>query len=127
MTDAERSIETSLAAFAEFHSVLSGYLSRGLDAKARIASQVSRGRILTTQVIVNCDFAIARDCASGSVSPDQVDGEMQKAAELFNEWRDSLADAVTQRRDGWLRLMIAVDAGRVVSANMNPSFDYKIA
>lgn len=124
MTDTQRSIAACMASFAEFQRAIQNSLEQGHDAKIRLHVQIARGRVLNTQVAVNKDFKPCDD-PGGRADEQTVTAGVAHAKSMFDPWYTDLANAIAGRLDGWLRLMIAVEGGKVLAGNVNPSFDIK--
>jgi len=125
MNDAERSITTCLAAFAEFQRMLKHSLRHRQEAKLRIAVQIAKGRVLNTQLSSTADFKPEKSGKADFLSAEEVNLNSLPANDWFEIWHTELSSAIEKRLDGWLRLAIAVDDGTVKSGNSNPSFDMK--
>lgn len=125
MTDAERSIQSCLAAFAEYQRMLKHSVRHRHEAKIRIAVQIAGGRVLNTQLSSNIDFKPETAEITANLEDREVELAVMSANQWFTEWHEELTSSITKRLNGWLRLMIAVSDGSVSSGNSNPSFDMK--
>jgi hypothetical protein len=94
------------------------------QAKVRIAVQVSKGRVLNSQLSRTVDFK-AGDGDIDKLVDDALEQSMEQTNIWFCVWRDELAHKIESRAEGWLRLMVAVEDGAVKYGNSNPSFDMK--
>jgi len=122
MTDSDRSIESCVIAFAEFHRHLKFALSNCQKSTIRIGIQIQLGRVQNAQVGLNTDLHLK---PMNKLDDITLGKAMQKVSEFFNEWTGELRESVEARKVGWLRMSVNVDDGLLLGWTLSPTFDMK--
>ena len=116
-------VRAYVAASAQAEKEVRQILAEGRKGRVQIGVQLQLGAVQNCQIMKTVDIPPAAD----PVTPETDLVSTAFLSDIFQKFQADVVEATKNGRSGWLRVAFTLEGGRVLSASINPTFDYKPA